>query len=78
MSKHVTTLFEQARVLTADEREDLVELLLGTLESEADSTHVWSEEAHRRWEDHVAGGGETVDAFEAIEQARGQLKRTGA
>ena len=69
MSTHVNSLFEQARKLTARERADLVELLLGSLEPDngaaAANLTAWAAEAHRRWDEHVASGGETSPGLRA-------------
>ena len=77
MTQLVQKLFDQARKLTPEEREDLALLLLGTLKADNDPSidAAWGREAHRRWKEYVESGEEGVDAFEAIEDARRELKR---
>ena len=75
MNQRVKTIFEQAQKLAPAEREELAELLLETVEPDLEFEKAWGEEAQRRWDEHVARGGKAVDAFEAIEDVRRQLKR---
>lgn len=75
MNSQVKSLFEKARELTPSEREELAELLLDTLAPLPEIEEIWSAEAERRWNDHVASGEAAVDAFAAVDQARRQLKR---
>ncbi len=75
MNDHVKALFDQARILTAPEREELAELLFETLEPNPTIEKAWGEEARRRWDEHIASGASTIDALEAVDDAREQLKR---
>ena len=83
MSADLNILFAQARKLTADERADLAELLLETLEQHAGDAawpgaefdRAWATEAERRWSEHVASGAPTLDAVAAIDDVRQQLRR---
>ena len=75
MNQRVKTIFEQAQKLAPAEREELAELLLETVEPDLEFEKAWSEEVQSRWDEHVARGGKAVDAFEAIEDVRRQLKR---
>lgn len=77
MTDLTKTLFEQARKLSPAERQELAELLLDTLEPDPDTEVAWSEEAHHRWNEHVANGDVTFDAFEAAADARRNLKIGG-
>ena len=74
MTDQAKSLFEQARKLPASERQELAELLLDTLEPDAGAEIAWGREAHRRWDEHVASGDSSSDAFEAIEDAKRRLK----
>ena len=70
MNQRVRTIFEQAQKLAPNEREVLAELLLGTIEPDTEFEQLWAQEAHRRWDEHVASSGKTVDALEAVEDVR--------
>ena len=74
MTDQAKSLFEQARKLSASERQELAELLLDTLEPDPGAAAAWSIEAHRRWKEHVANGAEMEDALEAIDDAKKCLK----
>ena len=76
MNQRVKTIFEEAQKLAPAEREELAELLWATIEPEAGIEKAWLEEAHRRWDEHKASGEDTIDALEAIEDARRQLKHS--
>jgi putative addiction module component (TIGR02574 family) len=78
MNQRVKTLLDEARKLSPAEREELAELLLDTVEHGTGLESAWGEEAQRRWNEHVEKGGETSDAFEAIEDVRRRLKTSGA
>ncbi len=73
MNDHVKALFDEARKLTVREREELADLLLETLDPDPELDKLWGDEARRRWDEHVASGAETVDALDAIEDARKRL-----
>ena len=73
MNDHVKALFDEARKLTVREREELADLLLETLDPDPEMDKLWGDEARRRWDEHVASGAETVDALDAIEDARKRL-----
>lgn len=77
MNKPVAELFEQARKLTARERAELAELLLASVEPSADIDNAIAQEADRRWQEHQHSGDATLDAFEAIEGLRQELKDSG-
>jgi putative addiction module component (TIGR02574 family) len=74
MNDHVKNLFTEARKLSPEEREELADMLLDSLPPTA-MEEAWSKEAQQRWDDHVASGADTVDALEAVEEARLQLRR---
>jgi putative addiction module component (TIGR02574 family) len=76
MNKLVNELFEQARRLPASEREALADLLLDSLEPEADVETAWRDEAERRWRDHIANGETTHEAFATRDEARRLIKRS--
>ena len=78
MNKHVKALFDEARKLTAVEREELAEMLIESLEPDVSIDKAWGEEASRRWDEHTASGAATIDAFEAVDQVREALKRRPA
>ena len=73
MTNQTKSLFEQARQLSATERQELAEMLLDTLEPDPSTEAAWGEEAHHRWDEHLASDGKTIDAFDAVEDARRQL-----
>jgi hypothetical protein len=77
MTTLVQTHFDQARKLTLDEREQQAELLFETLEPNPETDAAWAAEAHRRWKEHIESGAPTIDAFEAIDDARRRLKKPG-
>ena len=77
MSEHVKALFDEARKLTSREREELAELLLDSLPPDPTIEIAWTEEARRRWDEHVASGAATVDALGAVDDVRRQLRRCG-
>lgn len=76
MTDNVKILYEKARALTPKEREELVEMLLVLEEDSvaAEIDRALADECDRRWQEHVASGEPTVDAFQAIEDARRALK----
>ena len=73
MTDQTQSLFDQARQLSAAERQKLAEMLLDTLEPDPGVEAAWGQEAHRRWDDHVKSGEAGMDAFEALAGARRQL-----
>jgi Putative addiction module component len=81
MTRAVQKILAEATKLSPTERHELAELLLAELPLESIAPDpsfdaVWGQEAERRWQDHIASGEATVDAFDALETARKSL-RTG-
>ena len=78
MSNQVRDLLREARKLTAEEREQLADLLLESVDLDAmnlpDLDAAWAREADHRLAEHEASGGVCVDPFAAIEEARRQLR----
>jgi hypothetical protein len=74
MTKAMQIALEAARKLTVQEREELAELLLESIAPSPDLDAAWHREAGVRLEEHRQSGEEAVDAFEAIEDARRQLR----
>lgn len=77
MNERVKSIFEAAQKLAPQEREELAELLLATIDIDSGLEKAWAEEAHRRWDEHLASGGKAVDALEAVEAVRRDLKPRG-
>lgn len=77
MNERVKLLFEAAQSLAPAEREELAELLLATIDVDPGFDEAWLREAQRRWDEHKASGGEAGGAFEAVDEARRKLKRSG-
>lgn len=77
MNQRVKTLFEQAQALPVADREELAELLLATVESGSEFDKAWADDAARRWDNHVASGDQTLDALQAVDDVRQDLKRPG-
>ena len=78
MNKPVAELFEQARKLSAEEREELAELLLASVEPFTAPDEALGKEADRRWQEHLRSGEDTLDGFEVLEEARQVLKNDRA
>ena len=76
MNERLKSSFEDARKLGNAEREELVELLLATIDNEPGLDTAWADEAHNIWQQHVANGDVVVDALGAVEHARKELART--
>lgn len=76
MNQRLKTIFEDAQKLGHAEREELVELLLATIDNAPGLDQAWADEAHHRWEQHVATGEVAVDALAAVEDARALLGRS--
>lgn len=75
MTKAMQIVLEAARKLTAEERADLAELLLETVEAGPDLDLAWHQEADRRLKAHQKSGEAEIDALEAVEEARTRLSR---
>ena len=75
MNQTVRKIFEQAQVLSAEDRDALGEMLLATVDPGSDFDTVWSDEAARRWNEHEQSRATAVDAFQAVEEVRAALKR---
>ncbi len=75
MNKPVADLFEKARTLTAEERVELAELLLESIDAAEDEDDSWAKEAGRRWLEHVRSGAGTLDALKVLDEARQSLKQ---
>lgn len=75
MNDHVKALFDQARMLSPREREELADLLLGTLPSSPEVVDAWTREVEKRWASHVESKEERSDALSAVEAARNDLRK---
>ena len=75
MTDNIKELLDRARQLPEADRQELAERILDTLEPDPDVEAAWAEEAHTRWNKHVASGAPAIDAFAAIEDARALLKK---
>ena len=75
MNQRVKNIFEQAQALSPEEREDLAELLLATVDAGADFDQAWAGEAAQRWTAHKLAGDQPIDALQAVNEARTALKR---
>ena len=76
MNQRIKTIFADAQKLTPAEREELAELLIATIDSDAGIETAWAEEANRRWHEHAQSGEEPVDAFAAVSDVRRIIKKT--
>ena len=74
MNQRIKTIFEQAQALSAEDREQLAELLYATVDPPQDFDKAWADEAARRWEEHGRSGIGTFDALQAIDEVRAELK----
>ena len=74
MTKAMQIVLEAARKLTIEEREELAELLLDTIEAGPEMDLAWYQEAERQVEAHQRSGEAALDAFEAVEDARAHLR----
>lgn len=72
MSKQVNELLERGKALEPDEREQLVDLLIQSLEgpSAAKIDASWSEEIERRLAEYASGQVQAIDAEEVFAKAR--------
>jgi hypothetical protein len=75
MNRQVKDIFAKAQTLSAEEREQLAELLLARVDADFDFDQVWAEEAGRRWQHHKDSGEPAIDALAAVEDVRSTLKR---
>ena len=75
MNARVKNLFEEAGRLTVAERVSLAQLLLASLQNETAVDAAWTAEAVRRWEEHSASGEATIEALEAVDNVRAQLRQ---
>ncbi len=68
----IEAVIEEALKLSVEERTRLVQLLLDSLDEEADPRHVaaWTEVIDRRMQEIADGRADLVDASDAIAQAR--------
>ena len=73
MTKEMQVALEAARKLGPEERAELAELLLDTIEGGADIDAAWRDEAERRYESHQQSGQVASDAFEAVDEVGRQL-----
>jgi hypothetical protein len=71
MNQRVKVLFSDARGLAPEDREELAELLLSTLDN--DHSVAWGAEADKRWNDHLEAGDVVVDAFAALDDAAARV-----
>ena len=77
MSQRVKNIFEQAQALSPEDREDLAELLLATVDAGADFDKAWADGAARCWDAHQLAGVQPIDALRAVDEARKALKQPG-
>ena len=77
MSRPVAELEAEIRSLNADDRTDLIRVLLAELDgpAEADVERAWIEEAQRRHREIVDGTVQPVPADRVFENLRARLKR---
>ena len=79
MNLRIKTIFEAAQKLPPAEREELVDLIMTTIEHDPEIDTAWQEQARRRWHAHQASGVPAEDALEAVENVRLDLRvRDGA
>jgi hypothetical protein len=77
MSRPVAELEAEIRSLNADDKTDLIRVLLAELDgpAEADVERAWIEEAQRRHREIVDGTVQPVPADRVFENLRARLKR---
>ena len=74
MTKEMQVALEAARKLRPEERAELAELLFDTIEVGAEFDAAWWQEAEHRYDSHQRSGQVASDAFEAVDEARRQLR----
>jgi putative addiction module component (TIGR02574 family) len=76
MNQRLKTIFADAQKLSSEEREELAEMLLATIEPDetgAEIEKAWAEEAERRWDEVRKGNAELIDADEVFADIRRKL-----
>ena len=71
MNQRVKTVFEQAQKLNPDEREQLAELLMATIETNSEIDAAWIAEI----EDRIAAGDRGEAHFVSAEEVLAKLRR---
>ncbi len=74
MTKEMQFALEAARKLGPEERAELAELLFDTIEGTAELDTAWRDEADQRYQHHLQSGHVALDAFDAVEVTRRQLR----
>lgn len=77
MSERARVIIEQAKLLTLEEREEILDAIAATLDAD-DANETWQQawglEAKRRADEYDANPGEPIDALQAVEDMRQRLK----
>lgn len=78
MSLTLESVTAEALKLTPEERAELIETLIATIEPATRLHPAWEAEIERRLDDLEAGRAETVPADEVFARIEAKLKRNGA
>jgi hypothetical protein len=74
MTKEMQIALDAAYKLGPEERAELAALLFDTNEGGAEIDAAWHEEAEHRYQNHQRSGQAALDAFDAVDEAKRQLR----